>query len=670
MDVSALSDEELLAAIGGAQSATAGVAGMSNEALLAAIGDVPRQEIETTTGQKAALGFLEGVAGLGDLGSLIADYAPMPSASSGLVARLRGIPREESAGDRFRGLVDAVAGVKDATKIGGDTFAYKAAQMVPGFAMPLGGATSLASKGVVGAGKELAEILGTSALSAGGGMIGKAEGGTAGEIAGQILTPMAATAAAKGITSLGRALGPLAEATENKVYGFGATDIRKSLEKGVRQAGDEAPIKAAIDRLIAEKAIVPGEAAASRQALELQVQEIGNKLGSTLQAFDNVQPTPIQISYDNAKKYIASQVASTKQKQALDILDDIATNTNNNNVLVSEWTREQRNLANLGKSTYGQSGSDALEATINKYAALDIKQALDKELADPVFTSSLGKDAVSYVQGLRKQLSDRHAAIPALIASEARQSSQSIPDALISRIRTSGGYGVPTIAGAVLGGPLGALAGLGAGAALSSTRGQLATAGAAKAAAPSLESLGGSLQGRSASDLAKAIAILQAGQAAEPTGPIGPTEEDFALQLDEELPSYQPTISQADPVESILDAIKQVESNGNPNAVSPKGAEGAYQIMPEMQKRLGVSDPTDEADARAGAKKLFLDELSFFGDPKLAMAAYNLGRPKMLKLGKWKRGKTFEDIAMNLPKETREYVPKVLAQLEKSGGLA
>ncbi len=130
------------------------------------------------------------------------------------------------------------------------------------------------------------------------------------------------------------------------------------------------------------------------------------------------------------------------------------------------------------------------------------------------------------------------------------------------------------------------------------------------------------------------------------------------------MPAYQPTVPEADPIESILDAIKQVESGGNAKAVSPKGAQGAYQIMPEMQKRLGVSDPTDETEARAGAKKLFLDELSYFKDPKLAMAAYNLGRPKMLKLGKWKPGKTFEDIAMNLPKETREYVPKVLAQLE------
>lgn len=118
----------------------------------------------------------------------------------------------------------------------------------------------------------------------------------------------------------------------------------------------------------------------------------------------------------------------------------------------------------------------------------------------------------------------------------------------------------------------------------------------------------------------------------------------------------------ADPVESILDAIKHVESRGNPNAVSSKGAEGAYQIMPDMQKRLGVSDPKNEKDARAGAKKLFLQELSFFKDPKLAMAAYNLGRPKLIAAG-WKPGKTFEEIAMRLPAETREYVPKVLAQL-------
>lgn len=618
---------------------------------------IARGDEVASTGQKAALGFLSGLAGMGDLASAVADYTP-----AGQLTTL-GIPKL-GIGDVVRGVTDYASGVEDSTQIGKDSLAYKTAEMVPGFAMPLGGATSLASKGLLGAAKELGGIGATSLLSAGGGMLGKAEGGTVGEIAGQLLTPAGATLAAKGVTSLGRALEPLAEATKNKVYGFGATDIRKSLEKGVRQAGDEAPIKAAIDRLIDEKAIIPGEAGASRQVLEAQVQEIGNKLGTTLQAFDTVQPQRIQISYGNAKKYIASQLDSTEQKAANKILDDIANESNNKNVLVSEWAQEQRNLAKAGKSTYGATGSDALIANIKKYAALDIKQALDKELADPIFTSALGKDAVSYVQGLRKQLSDRHAAIPALIASEARQSSQGAVDAVISKLRTSGGYGVPTIAGAIVGGPVGALLGLGSGVALSSTKGQLAAAAAAKKAAPILESIGTNLQGRSTSDLAKAIALIQAGQAAEPTGPIGPTEEDLVLQPDEELPAYQPTVPEADPIESILDAIKQVESGGNAKAVSPKGAQGAYQIMPEMQKRLGVSDPTDETEARAGAKKLFLDELSYFKDPKLAMAAYNLGRPKMLKLGKWKPGKTFEDIAMNLPKETREYVPKVLAQLE------
>lgn len=621
---------------------------------------IARGDEVASTGQKAALGFLSGLAGMGDLASMVSDYTPV-----GQLTKALGIPKL-GAGDAVRAVADYASGVEDSTQIGKDSLAYKTAEMVPGFAMPLGGATSLASKGLLGAAKELGGIGATSLLSAGGGMIGKAEGGTVGEIAGQLLTPAGATLAAKGVTSLGRALEPLAEATKNKVYGFGATDIRKSLEKGVRQAGDEAPIKAAIDRLIDQKAILPGEAGASRQALELQNQEIGKELGQVLGSFDSVQMQariPVKTSYGMVAKYI-SGLSADLQETARNVAQRVVKAAEDRNFKISDWAREQQALASEGAQSLGMTGAESVEANIKKWIAADLKKSLDRTLAAPEFSASLGEDAVSYVQNLRKQLSDRHAAIPALIASEARQSSQGAVDAVISKLRTSGGYGVPTIAGAIVGGPVGAVLGLGSGIALSSTKGQLAAAGAAKKAAPILESIGTNLQGRSTSDLAKAIALIQAGQAAEPTGPIGPTEQDLILQPDEELPAYQPTVPEADPIESILDAIKQVESGGNAKAVSPKGAQGAYQIMPEMQKRLGVSDPTDETEARAGAKKLFLDELSYFKDPKLAMAAYNLGRPKMLKLGKWKPGKTFEDIAMNLPKETREYVPKVLAQLE------
>jgi len=44
----------------------------------------------------------------------------------------------------------------------------------------------------------------------------------------------------------------------------------------------------------------------------------------------------------------------------------------------------------------------------------------------------------------------------------------------------------------------------------------------------------------------------------------------------------------------VLNAVKHVESRGNPNAVSPAGAVGPYQFMPATARRFGLSDPRHE----------------------------------------------------------------------------
>lgn len=53
----------------------------------------------------------------------------------------------------------------------------------------------------------------------------------------------------------------------------------------------------------------------------------------------------------------------------------------------------------------------------------------------------------------------------------------------------------------------------------------------------------------------------------------------------------------------ILDDIVYGERSGD-KAVSPKGAVGRYQLMPEISRAFGVQDPTDPVQAREGAKKL------------------------------------------------------------------
>ncbi|WP_239719357.1 lytic transglycosylase domain-containing protein [Klebsiella quasipneumoniae] len=112
----------------------------------------------------------------------------------------------------------------------------------------------------------------------------------------------------------------------------------------------------------------------------------------------------------------------------------------------------------------------------------------------------------------------------------------------------------------------------------------------------------------------------------------------------------------------LLSSVAATESGGDPFAVSPKGAKGPFQFMDGTARDLGlkgmdVYDPHKSADAAARYLRYLLDATG--GDLEKTLASYNWGLGNVQKKG-----------MDNLPLETRNYVPKVMAGMRPGAGMA
>ncbi|MCG8324278.1 MAG: LysM peptidoglycan-binding domain-containing protein [Thiotrichales bacterium] len=116
-----------------------------------------------------------------------------------------------------------------------------------------------------------------------------------------------------------------------------------------------------------------------------------------------------------------------------------------------------------------------------------------------------------------------------------------------------------------------------------------------------------------------------------------------------------------------------VESAYQPFAYSPSRASGIWQFIPGTGKRFGLKqnwwyDGRRDIIAATDAAFRYLTELNqrFNGDWELSLAAYNAGEFKIERAIKSnrKRGKPTDYWSLKLPRETRNYVPSLLAIAE------
>ena len=101
------------------------------------------------------------------------------------------------------------------------------------------------------------------------------------------------------------------------------------------------------------------------------------------------------------------------------------------------------------------------------------------------------------------------------------------------------------------------------------------------------------------------------------------------------------------------------ESNFNPFAVSPAGAQGIAQFMPGTAAAYGLDDPFDAESAIDAQAHLMSDLLEQFGSIALALAAYNAGPAAVAAC----------ECVPPYP-ETQAYVARILGLLGGAGALA
>ncbi|WP_236061052.1 lytic transglycosylase domain-containing protein [Paraburkholderia domus] len=151
-------------------------------------------------------------------------------------------------------------------------------------------------------------------------------------------------------------------------------------------------------------------------------------------------------------------------------------------------------------------------------------------------------------------------------------------------------------------------------------------------------------------DDSKPLSVVMQAGAFQPTGAASNASASVASRVMALSPLINEAARATNLDSALLMAVIDVESGGNPQAVSPKGATGLMQLMPGTGALHGASDLFDPRQNISAGASYLKKLMRQFGNLQLVLAAYNAGEGAVQKYGG------------QIPPyaETMSYVPKVI----------
>lgn len=493
-------------------------------------------------------------------------------------------------------------------------------------------------------------------------------GGPGGAIAGALAAPSLLSLGKAGVKAIAPSLEEAGKGLQRSALGIRQSDYTKAARNQIIESlpGDfETTLKNSADRLVENKTlgtstnpdVLYSNLRDAKESTEGAIQGV-------LQEVDKTRKTGIIPRLDKTLEWIQTKAPATEVKYYKEKVNEFLK-------ALKEQGQGSLVYLNQQKKAIGENWKQSPETdpTFWRRFYTDVKDTIEEYAPE--------------VKQLNKDKRDLLVVEPVIERTKRAAEKPFSPQNITRMLYTTGGIGLPSAAyltgSSLLGG---ALAG---GLALAGTKPGQSLLGRA------LTATGRGAQELEATPLLERASRLgyfgargaqQAGEQAPVSPTATPTEDTEIADLEAELESLRqmlpkqeakvgkqnisiPTGEKYAPP-SLVKAVMQVESAGKQEAVSSKGARGLMQLMPATARDLGV-DASDPEENVEGGSRYLAQQLEEFGSEELALAAYNWGpgniKRAIAKVRAEGKRPTWANIKayVKVPKETREYVNKVLS---------